>query len=451
MTVQEAAAYPKQAVVDQYKKTAKESAFDMDARMTEPANAPRELKPGTKKVMFVSAGFSAKEGQQSHVIADQVKNIVPETTEVVAFENKEFEVTHDAEGDVSDKVGWAADVVNQIVSALDRGYNPGAVRQAQEAYAYHLQNPGVEIQLLGHSAGGLQARETQAILKELGVDSKVMTLASPVGIAGEANTPNAVNLMGEKDGIQNFDKGSPYNIPGVEGHAFDLYAANESVVELIRMFSESGVTPELVSKLEETQTQVQQNGINLEKSVVELLDNMTAVVMNAAGLMSPQQSKAVIQAKIKELSSKIKQRAEGGDTSYQAGPARKGFRSTEVVGNPVHSLTGKPLPRAETQLSEQEAEQITFFVGGFGGTHGLESEHMGTELAKMLPDHMVIAVETPENEIVPGEGETATSPSFLKKAINAISKDMNYEGDSVAAERIAERAYMYHLQNPTTH
>jgi tape measure domain-containing protein len=453
-TVTQASQYPKQAVIDQYKKTAKESALDLDSRMTSPATVPKELKDGTKRVMFVSAGFAGKQGMQGHNIAEQIRPLVPETTEVIPFENREFDVNASEvgpESSMGDLAQWGSEVMGNMLKILELGYNPAAVRMATEAYAYSQQNPDVGIDLVGHSAGGMIAREAQAILAQMGVKSNVLSMATPFAGVVDPQTANAASIMGEGDPL-----GMPY-VPlspgqalteGVAGHNFDAYAANENVNQMIETFSRTGVSPELLEQLEATQVKAVEGGAQLNNAVVQLIDNLTETVFNSAGYLAPKQAREKIQSRIKEKSAQLKADAEAGLIPYQAERAMKGFKTSETVGNPIHPITGQPLNRAQTKLSQDEAEQITLFVGGLGGSLGLESEQIGTELAAMLPDHLVVAVETPENEVLPAEGETVSSPSFLQKAIATIAKDLNFEGDSAAAERLAERAYQYHLQNP---
>jgi hypothetical protein len=121
-----------------------------------------------------------------------------------------------------------------------------------------------------------------------------------------------------------------------------------------------------------------------------------------------------------------------------------GFRSISDQQLPGSSIksdvtsvnTGKP------------AHQITFFAGGIGAVDGLEGDHMGLQVAKMLSDHHVVGIETPEQEVSFAQGDTVASPRYLKKVVSALLKDNLTKGRSEVAVRIAARAYAYHQKHP---
>lgn len=440
--------YPKEAVVERYKQSAKESAQRIDERLESEPTPIEDLAPDTKRIAFVSAGFSATQGKQSHKMAEALQPHLAPGVKVVPFENREFDVEKDAG---TDGVGaWATDVLKKVSGTIDKGYNPSAVRMAAEAYQYKQANPDVGIDLIGHSAGGLIAREAQAILKEMGIDANVLSLGTPNVGAFQGVQENALTLMGQGDALRNAGDSSSAVIDTVGGHELPHYVNDPNVQQIIRQFSEGGVTPELFEEVSRL-TGASPTGsatVAARKRQNQAIENVADKAFAALNQPVPSETKKKVQEGYKRAAEEIKAMVEEGRSDFVVEDAKAGFRTSEAPAGLKDSLSGKDLPKAPSALTQAEAEQITLFVGGFGGVKGMESEYLGSELAKNLDSHHVVAVESPEFDVQPAEGQSVAHPSFLKKAYDVITKQAAEEGDNTVARRIAERAYAYHRQNP---
>ena len=435
-------AYPKEAVIAQYKATARESATNLESRLHSPLTPIQPLDPGTKRVAFVSGGFAGEGGQRGHAMAEMLKPHIAEGTHVVPFENREFDVSTSAKEGM---VGLLGSAFDQMSGVLQKGHNPAAVRMAAEAKNYKEANPGVGIDLIGHSAGGLIAREAQEILKKLDIESNVLSLGTPTFGAFKGTTSNALGLIGKGDILKNLTDHTSTGLSGVTGHEIPLYVKDPKFQGAVKKFTEEGVSSGLRSDLREPESETEMQA-NFRKATAKAADMAFALL----GQPIPSETKQKVQEGYKKAAIEIKQMVDEGRSSFAAGSAKAGFRATEVTGAIVNprSKTGELLPRVASNLSAEEAEQVSMFVGGFGGVKGMESEYMGSEVARSLPKHHVVAVESPEFDLKPDPNDSATSPKFLHKAYQTVTKQAAEDGENVVAKRVAERAYQYHVDNP---
>ena len=106
------------------------------------------------------------------------------------------------------------------------------------------------------------------------------------------------------------------------------------------------------------------------------------------------------------------------------------------------------MPDVKSTLRNKEPEQISFFVGGFGGVSGKEGDLIGEEFSAMFPNHHVVGVESPEFDITAKEGDRVYHPSFLMRAAKTVVGDALKEGRNPVAVRLAARAYAYHQKYP---
>jgi tape measure domain-containing protein len=460
--------YPRAAVIDTYKQGAKESAKDLSARMESEATPIEKLDDHIRRVAFVSAGFSATEGKQSHNMAAEVAKYAGDDVKIVPFENREFEVTKDAAAD--GVAAWILDVLNTVSGTIEKGYNPSAVRMAAEAYQYKMANPEVDIDLVGHSAGGLIAKEAQEILKHLGVDSRTLAMGTPNVGAFQSNTPTAEGLMGVGDVMQFISDQSSLTMSDAAGHEFPKYAEDPEVRRRLAAFLNAPtrkgenpaakISPPKPPEIEDpwaddTSPSTPQppnpppvGGLPSVPTRSSLSRKVVDEAFRALNQPVPSETKAKVREGYKRAAEEIKTLVDEGLSEFEVIEPRAGFRTTEAAPGQKYTLDNSDLPRAATQLGKVEAEQLTFFVGGFGGVNGLESEYLGQELSKNLPKHHVVGVESPEFDVKPEAGQTVAHPAFLKKAYDTIVDQAAKEGDNTAARRMAERAYAYHKANP---
>lgn len=87
--------------------------------------------------------------------------------------------------------------VLMLKHALKTGRNPAAVDMAAVAIAFHKKFPDKPINLMAVSGGGMVTHEAAMILKEAGIDAKVLNMGSPH--YGLANPKNSKTLVSEHD------------------------------------------------------------------------------------------------------------------------------------------------------------------------------------------------------------------------------------------------------------
>ncbi len=130
------------------------------------------------------------------------------------------------------------------------------------------------------------------------------------------------------------------------------------------------------------------------------------------------------------------------------------YRVPDKVATGFRSISDQQSPGSTVESdvksinTGKSPKQITFFAGGIGAVGGLEGDHMGLQVAKMLSDHHVVGIETPEQEVSFTQGDTVASPRYLKKVVSALLEDNLTKGRSEIAVRIAARAYAYHQKHP---
>lgn len=124
--------------------------------------------------------------------------------------------------------------------AVVEGKNPTAIRMAIQAYKFHKKHPDVPINLLGYSGGGMAAREAQILLKKIGVESKVVAIASPsFGIIRETDFEegDSVSLTGDGDKTGTIGNSNPIHnkiVPGVSSHRFDSYVKSADFFPMLK-------------------------------------------------------------------------------------------------------------------------------------------------------------------------------------------------------------------------
>ena len=98
--------------------------------------------------------------------------------------------------------GMVSDSQRLILQTALKGRNPVAVDIAAKAMAYSQKHPGVPVNLIGHSGGGMATDEAYAILKEAGVKVKVLNLGAPhFGLTPAAPKSQVATIYSSKDPV----------------------------------------------------------------------------------------------------------------------------------------------------------------------------------------------------------------------------------------------------------
>ncbi|MCC5618185.1 hypothetical protein LC605_24490 [Nostoc sp. CHAB 5836] len=351
-----------------------------------------------------------------------------------------------------------------IKTVVDTGYNPVAVTVAARLMAYQKANPGKEYQLMGHSGGGLIAQEAHEILHKAKINIKTTAIGSPdVGLI--PGTGDLVTTTSRHDKILKLSNGRGVNgkaFNNVEGHAQNEYFADkdfrnfitqrlassrkdrfdEAICKIGKNCGDICIPKKSTCKAEEKKSVFNQSPKTLSNNNLAAAAGMS---LGAAIVGLPLAAYAVQKVRFQMGFSKSAELASLQAENYKV-PEKvtTGFRSIDDQQTEKSSIKSG----IKSIDTKKPAEQITFFAGGIGAVNGLEGDHVGQQISKMLPNHHIVSIETPEQDVSFEEGDTAVSPRYLKKVVKGLLIDNLKNGRSEVAVRIAARAYAYNQKHP---
>ncbi|HEY9659221.1 MAG TPA: hypothetical protein V6C65_12265 [Allocoleopsis sp.] len=116
-------------------------------------------------------------------------------------------------------------------TAIQERENPAAIRAAANAIAYKEKYPGKKIAIVGHSGGGMAAREAAELLEMKGQQVKVIAIGSPhLGLNSPTKDTTTIATTG--DPILKVSKNSVMNgvwINEIQGHGLENYLTSGAV------------------------------------------------------------------------------------------------------------------------------------------------------------------------------------------------------------------------------
>ncbi|HEY9640899.1 MAG TPA: hypothetical protein V6C57_10480 [Coleofasciculaceae cyanobacterium] len=451
-------------------------------------------------VTFTIGGFS---GDASG--GDRLKNSLGElgidNHHLVPISNEEFDIRTPEEvaagvnlsgqGDAGGKSIGVTDVAVRGLAAFTRntlqsGRNPVSVKIAAQAYAYSRRYPDKPITLVGHSAGGISSREAAEILNELGVKTKVIAFASPHFGLTEP-TDDTITIGSRNDAVLKQTGYSVMNgtwINSVQGHQMKEYFSDDSFREFMKMQLNGArqdaiagtkkrcltgkpcgdaciakglkcqiqLSPEITAKMPSAIAALKQNGAAIGRKKTEIpqpVSGGSPAKVVAAGVAAGVALLGISAAAYTAQKNRYERNFD--ESADMAKQQAKSYTVPDKLQAGLRSL-GDQNPDLQTvvksRFSKEEPEQITFTAGGFDGSGGKEADGVGDELSTMFPKHLVVAVETPEFDVKPEEGDRVYKPSYLKKAIGTLLGSNLKEGRNTPAVRMAARAYAYNQKFP---
>jgi hypothetical protein len=429
---------------------------------SEKIEAPR-LPSNIKTAVFAVGGFGTKDAfSESVKLEENIKSLGVKNLYSEPIKYGDFNVVNNPAKDGAAKA-MSEGLGLFIKTVIQKKHNPVARQLAAKLLAYKKANPDVDFQLIGHSGGGLTVQETNEILHTLGVKAKTTAIGSPdVGIIpGNGDVATAAS---DKDYIVNAAGGGKAvnrkSFNKVAEHGQDAYFEDPDFRKFVK---DRLVTPVRQDRMDKANCKVgkecgdicipkksvcRENNPQSSKSLKINEVNIgvgiakAGMALGAATIGVPLTTYAVQKVRFQTGFSKSAELAKEQAKNYPVPDDLKaGYRSVKDQSNADGA-------EVESRHTQNKVNQITFFTGGVGGVKGLEADYMGQQIGRMLPDHHVVGIESPEQEIVAEKGETVLSPSFLKKATRALLKDNLVKGRSDVAVRIAARAYAYHQKFP---
>lgn len=424
-----------------------------------------KLDKSINTVILTVGGFGTKDAySESVVLKNNIESLGLKGLHIEPQSYAEFNVPTPPDNRASARQSFDEARNLFIKTVVGTGYNPVAVSVAARLMAYQKANPDKEYQLIGHSGGGLVVQEANEILHKAKIKTKTTAIGSPdVGLI--PGTGDLVTTTSVHDKILKLSGGR-----GVNGKAFDdvLDHGQSSYFgdKKFRDFITQRLTPSRKDRFDKAICKIGKNcgdicipkksncrakeksSVSSQKLKIPSNNNLaiaTGMTAGAAIVGVPLAAYVVQKTRFQLGFSKSAELALLQSKNYKV-PEKitTGFRAIGDQQPPGRSIqsgvksidTGKP------------AKQITFFAGGVGAVNGLEGDFMGQQIAKMLPSHHVVSVETPEQDVTFREGDTVASPNYLKRVISVLLKDNLQKGRSEVAVRIAARAYAYYQKNP---
>ena len=449
----------KKDYVDGFKKSA--AIAQKQAKILE-ATTPK-LDKNIKTAIFTVGGYGTKDAfSESVKLQNNINSLGIKDTYIEPIEYKELNIKNNPQRNGAAKAGKEA-LRKLIDVAVNKKHNPVARKVAAKVLAMQSVNPHVKIQLVGHSGGGLAIQETNEILHTIGKSVRVTAIGSPdLGlIPGNGDT---VTASSKNDGILKMVKGRVVNgmaFDNVPEHGQNSYFADEKFRKF--MSARLGITKEKAQKIDSIRFDKRMN-CRLGKQCGDICIPLKSVCRKnsptAAKINNP--SAAVAAGAIAGATllaiplsvyavQKARFKANFPESAKLAKEQAKNYSVPEKIETGYRSIADQSTnvgASVKSRFFAKKPQQITFFAGGVGAVKGLEADYMGQHFAKMMEDHHVVGIETPEQEVAFEKGDHVAKPSYIKKVVKAFLGDNLKKGRSEVAVRIAARAYAYHQKHP---
>lgn len=329
-----------------------------------------------KSIALVSGGFAGMQGQAGMRQAPLYQQILGNETKVVPFDNKDFDTSVKAQ---DDKVAWVRDIAGLFARNVSKGYNPASIQMAQEAAEYKMTNPGVDLQLIGHSAGGIIVKEAQAMLKEIGIEAKAIAIGSPTvrDMAFQGKGADFLSLMSEKDMLNPMTGESAVRVPGIESHSLDEYLSNKAVQAVLKTVGKVGVTPKLIDILNKIGSEFH----DLDSLTAALNDHLSEMGVAATQAAQQMQDVAAITVPQPTISTRGYIETDPKQAALKTRAILLANRSKQIAPNLDPAQFGNAASAAST--NKQQAVQALQELQSFDLDRSLSPQDTG-ELRKII-------------------------------------------------------------------
>ena len=164
--------------------------------ITKKNNQAPDLKD-KRKVYYTVSGFAGEKGKRGDFMASQLRPYVKDDVEIIGADNRFTDVLSPSDKNAA---LWGISALANLGKINLKGFNPDAVELAAKVINTIAENPNIEVELLGHSAGGFVVEEAQELLDQLGFKDKIktQTVGTP-RLLGHLDNPNVEKLMGDND------------------------------------------------------------------------------------------------------------------------------------------------------------------------------------------------------------------------------------------------------------
>ena len=330
---------------------------------------------GKKKVIYTVSGFAGEQGQRGKYMAQQLKPYVKDDTEVIGADNRFTDVLspHDKNAAM-----WGVSALANLAKINLKGFNPDAVELAAKVINTLAANPDIEVDLLGHSAGGFVVEEAQEILSQLGYKDRIKSrvVGTPQMLGGLEN-PNVDRIMGDNDfRIKPIEQSLEYvgaatptekEVKGVKDHFFQDYLDSDEFLDEILGDSKD---EEKVQELKKNKPSLDETSDELSSLNKELNDYLK-----------------LLREKVDSLRQNIQQNIQDGyDSVNVIGRVREARIKDKGQKRLQKELKNKPYKQIDVK---EGTETVVAVVGGFAGTGGTSGTNFANKISGIVKDDSV--------------------------------------------------------------
>lgn len=195
-----------------------------------------------KKAIVTASGFAGEKGKQGRKQAERLRELNQDENTVVLSSDTPFTDVAIKPSNAISGAAWGLNALANAASINLKGFNPDALEMVNKVLKLREENPDIDINLVGHSAGGFVVEEAQYLLEELGVKNTSATTIGTPNLKGGIKPKNIKRIFGENDPLQglhtaaevidfvnnNYEKDSIS-----KGHFFDQYLESPEVRKAI--------------------------------------------------------------------------------------------------------------------------------------------------------------------------------------------------------------------------
>jgi tape measure domain-containing protein len=188
---------------------------------------------GKSKAVFYVPGFAGNSGQSdSSDSVAQLQAIYGESAKVIPVTNASIDTTVSS---AENPVRWTTEIVNRLTKMTGSGEpNDDVVKLLQQIVQLRAENPDIQIEIVGRSAGGFIAEQVVAGTKMMGIDGvKAVGLGTPSGIMPNSGSgDNYSAFMGSGDPIAKLVKAA--GLIGLDGNqGVNLDVSSHSLIDYL--------------------------------------------------------------------------------------------------------------------------------------------------------------------------------------------------------------------------
>ena len=209
----------------------------------------KKFNPKVEHITFAFGGFVGKENVKngSTRVASHIASMIPASElnkHAILPIDHGFSPTfkYGNEGALKKLPEFFKNSVGFASGKLFSGKNDEARKTSELLLSYAAKNPGKQINIVGHSGGGILAKEVAYILQKKGVKVKYVTAANPDLRILPTNDPNQLGFMTDTDFTSPFTKPGSVRLKASQSRSKDPHSQ-------VTYFENSTLRKKLVSHL----------------------------------------------------------------------------------------------------------------------------------------------------------------------------------------------------------